>query len=70
MNCLEYALGFWKKNRMYRIYYNSDHVVNLPHGSAAKGFLPIELFGYEHIMDSFEMNDEAKETLKLYFNEA
>jgi hypothetical protein len=70
MNCLEYALGFWKKNRMYQIYYNSDHVINLPAGSRAIGFLPIEEFGYEHMRDSFDLNDEAKETLKLYFNEA
>lgn len=69
MNCLEYALSFWKKNRMYRIYYNSDHVVNLPAVGAAKGFLPIEMFGYEHIRDSFDMNDEAKELLKEYFDE-
>lgn len=30
INCLSYALRFWKKNPLYRIWYNSDHCINIP----------------------------------------
>lgn len=67
INCLEYALFFWKEQPRYRIYYNSDHVINLPDNSTCDGFLPIEEFGYEHLLSSFTLSDQAKEILKEYF---
>ena len=67
INCLEYALFFWEEQPKYRIYYNSDHVINLPGNSICDGFLPIEEFGYEHLLSSFTLSDQAKEILKEYF---
>lgn len=67
INCLEYALFFWKEQPKYRIYYNSDHVINLTGNSTCDGFLPIEEFGYEHLLSSFTLSNQAKEILKEYF---
>lgn len=67
MNCLEYALEFWQKEPEYRIYYNSDHVINLPKGTDVTGFLPLEQFGFEHISNSFTLSGKATEQLIKYF---
>ncbi len=69
INCLEYALFFWEEQPKYLIYYNSDHVINLPGNSVCEGFLEIKEFGYEHLLNSFTLSDQAKEILKKYFNE-
>jgi hypothetical protein len=69
MNCLEYALNFWANNRNYPIWYNSDHVVNLPVGVVCTGFLPLESFGFEHLIKSFEIGEREKEILNEYFKQ-
>ena len=68
MNCMEYALEFWQKEPNYLIYYNSDHAINLPKDTKiSENFLPLKSFGYEHILKSFELSENSKEILKLYF---
>lgn len=69
MNCLAYALRFWKEHPEYRIWYNSFHCINLPEGSSANGFLIAEAFGYEYFSSAFNMllTDEEKELLMEYF---
>jgi len=68
MNCMEYALVFWLKEPDYMIYYNSDHAINLPKDTKiSKNFLPLKSFGYEHVLKSFELSENSKEILKLYF---
>ena len=54
INCLSYALRFWEENPKYKIYYNSDHVINLreqddiDQKAEALGLLAIEEFGYDY----------------------
>ena len=68
MNCMDYALEFWIKEPNYLIFYNSDHAINLPIGTKiSENFLPLKSFGYEHILKSFELSENSKEILKLYF---
>lgn len=69
MNCLSYALHFWKKEPDYKIWYNSSHCINLPMNSSAIGFLPIEEFGYSFILSSFNklLSEEDLIILKDYF---
>jgi len=58
MNCLSYALRFWNKNPLYRIYYNSDHCINIPSSVVnpfpSKEFLPIEEFGYDYFLSWYK----------------
>lgn len=70
MNCLAYALRFWEEQADYRIWYNSGHCINLPTGSSAVGFLPVEDFGYCYFGSSFKelLNEDEKDLLKKYFN--
>lgn len=69
MNCLAYALRFWKQNPRYRIYYDSNHCINvhgrLTHepelkrewGLEKEGsfchFLPIEYYGLQYFESAF-----------------
>lgn len=73
INCLEYALNFWKQDKNYKIYYNSDHCVNLPDGIKIDGFLKIEDFGFNYFENWFKIekliSKEAYEILIEYFNE-
>lgn len=70
MNCLAYALRFWEKEPNYVLYYNSDHVVNLPEGTEVKGFLPAEKFGYVYFAGAAGglLDEYEQELLKRYFN--
>ena len=63
MNCLSYALRYNPPN--YRIYYNSDHCVNLSQGFILEGFLLIEEFGYDYFYKWFEQGLIDEEDLKL-----
>ena len=67
MNCLEYALNFWNDNKDYKLYYNSNHVINsdVPIGG---NFLLAEDFGYDYFINAFELDDKGIELLKQYFN--
>jgi hypothetical protein len=70
MNCLQYALEFWEKNPKYRLWYNSDHVINLPLGSTATGFSPIEDFGFDYFFKWYEdrlINEHGCNLLFDYF---
>jgi hypothetical protein len=73
-NCLCYALRFWNLNKEYKLYYDSNHVINLPinlHSDAESiKYYPIETFGYNHIIKSFEkyLDDYHLNLLNKYFN--
>ncbi len=74
LNCLSYALQFWNKNPDYKIWYNSDHCINIPidtypsfkHG---RMFLPAEEFGYYYFSNAFKdlISEEDHILLKEYF---
>ncbi len=69
-NCLSYALRYWNLYPEYRLYYNSDHVVNLP-VNACIGFLPIEYFGYDYFLNWYKnglINEEDLVLLSRYFS--
>ena len=68
-NCLSYALRYWNLYPEYRLYYNSNHVVNLP-VNACIGFLPIEDFGYDYFFRWYEdklIDNIDLALLNLYF---
>lgn len=65
INCLEYALDFWNENNEYKIYYNSDHCINVPKNHEVHGFLPIESFGFGYFENWFIDKLIAKRTYKL-----
>ena len=70
INCLSYALRSWNLYPEYRLYYNSDHVVNLPI-NACIGFLPIEDFGYDYFFNWYKnglINEEDLILLNRYFS--
>lgn len=68
MNCLQFALLFWDEHPEYGIYYDGDHAINLrePTGN----FIPLENYGYEHILKSFGNTLYPVDRLKLkrYFD--
>ncbi len=68
INCLQFALRFWNKNPQYKIYYNSDHVINMER-CKQDGYLSLESFGFEHIYQSFRTTLKKKDIklLKKYF---
>ena len=68
MNCLAYALRFWKQHSKYRLYYNSCHVINSDENIGGS-FLPLESFGYKHILKAFRnlLDKEELKLLKDYF---
>lgn len=65
MNCLEYALGFWDKNPNYLLHYNSDHVINLPVGATATGFLEIKDYGFGYFERWYAQGLITETALKL-----
>ncbi len=78
MNCLQYALEFWSQNPDYSLFYNSDHVVNLPDFNnplvkakyAEIGFLPLTEFGYVYFAEWYYkglIDDKALQLLIKYF---
>lgn len=70
INCLSYALRYWNLYPEYRLYYNSDHVVNLP-VNVCIGFLPIEDFGYDYFFSWYKnslINEDDLVLLNRYFN--
>jgi hypothetical protein len=74
INCLAYALRFWKVNPEYKLYYNSDHVINSPNWAPSiqgGNYLTAEEFGYNYFSSAFKelLNEEEKVLLKEYFNE-
>lgn len=69
-NCLQYALEFWEKYPSYRLWYNGDHVINLPLGSTATGFLPIEDFGFDYFHNWYTgglIDEKSCDLLFTYF---
>jgi hypothetical protein len=70
MNCLAYALRFWKEHPHYRLYYNSDHVVNARTVLGGE-WLPAEDYGYDYFQSAFAglLDVEEQELLKQYFNQ-
>lgn len=73
LNCLQFALRFWNENNDYKLFYNSDHVINLEiknENTNLLNYLPIEGFGYNNIYNAFleTLTDEDIKLLKKYFN--
>jgi len=71
INCLSYALRYWNLYPEYRLYYNSDHCVNLPIGAECTGFLPIEDFGYDYFLNWYKnglINEDDLVLLNNYFS--
>lgn len=69
MNCLAFALRYWKKNPLYTIVYNQKHVINVPYDTIVPGFSPLESFEYEDIFTIFKdkLSLDEKELLMDYF---
>ena len=70
INCLSYALRYWELHYEYRLYYNSEHVINLP-VNVYTGFLPIEDFGYDYFFNWYKnglINEEDLVLLNRYFS--
>ncbi len=70
-NCLEWNLKFWSKNKSYKLYYNSDHVIALEDRSLpvlTTNYLPIECFGIDYFINAFSVKDDViLGLLKDYF---
>lgn len=72
INCLEYALQYWEKNPKYKLWYNSDHVINIPENTTAafggiNKYRPIEDFGFVYVVNAFDLSDRGIKLLKRYF---
>lgn len=70
MNCLAYALRFWKENPDYKLYYNSNHVINSVSSITGGGYLPAENYGYGYFVRAFDelLSPQEHALLKEYFN--
>lgn len=68
-NCLGYALRFWHENPKYRLYYNSDHVINSPVKIQGGHWLPVEDYGYSYFSSAFKglLTEEEENLLWCYF---
>lgn len=67
MNCLQYALKFWSKNRDFFIYYNMNHVINLEKGlRRPKGYIHLHNYTYEGLVKSFGLGPTYQRLLKKY----
>jgi hypothetical protein len=71
MNCLEGSLLVWKSNQDMRLWYNSNHVVIIENEFNLDLFhyLPIEDFGFDHLVESFGLTDFYQVLLKEYFDQ-
>lgn len=68
-NCLVYALKVWTNDRKSKIYYNGDHCVNAGSRISGDNYLPIEDYGCEHMLKSFEhISPIYKKRLIEYFD--
>lgn len=78
MNCLVYALRFWKDNPDYGLWYNSNHVINIPKGldvmfkctvTGKVPYRPVEEYGYDYFASAFKefLNEEDLALLIKYF---
>lgn len=69
MNCLQFALSFWKDNPRYRLLYNSDHVINVPIGTDVAGFLELNDFGIDYFLSAFKESLSSEDIclLQEYF---
>lgn len=69
MNCLSYALRFWDKMPQYKMYYNSDHVINAKSPITGDNYLAVEYFGYDYFISAFEglLTEKDEKLLKKYF---
>lgn len=74
MNCLEFALNVWRKNKTYKIWYSSNHCINIPEDVVNpfpnKEFVEAEKFGYTYFYNSFKevLPKTHLKILKQYFN--
>jgi hypothetical protein len=74
-NCLCYALRFWNNNPEYRLYYDSNHVINsdcppIKLLSSGIDFAPIEEYGHGYFSSAFAeyLDEYHKVLLDKYFN--
>jgi len=72
MDCLEGSLEIWLKNRDMKLWYNSNHVVIIEseYNLDLFHYLPIEDFGFDHLVDSFDLSHKYQQILKEYFDES
>lgn len=73
INCLAYALRFWKQEPSMRLYYCSGHVINSHAPINTEGspkWLPAEDYGFNYFIGSFGdlLDDYEKVLLRKYFN--
>lgn len=68
VNCLSYALWFWKRHPKYKIVYNGDHAINVPINVKVQGFISLRLYGYMYFRSAFrdELTKGDFETLEEY----
>lgn len=68
INCLVYALRYWRDNKKYKILYDGNHVINAPAGVEVAGFLPLGFYGSSNLFISFkgELLLQDAELLKEY----
>lgn len=69
MNCLAYALQFWDKFPNYKLFYNSNHVINAYENVTGSGYLPAEAYGYIYFKSAFDglLTTKEEQLLKKYF---
>lgn len=73
-NCLGFALEFWQREVEYKIWYNSDHAINIDINTqvmfkGSREFLPLETFGLEAVYNSHKANlnkDEVEILIEYY----
>jgi len=68
-NCLEWNLNFWNKNREYKLFYNSNHVIAIEKENASTlplTYLPLEDFGIGYFINAFSLKGEYVTVLKDY----
>lgn len=69
INCLAYALQYWDKYPNYKLYYNSDHVINSKYPIDNGDYLPAIEYGYNYFKGAFKglLNRKEQALLKKYF---
>lgn len=77
MNCLEFALNEWDNDSSITILYNGDHVICEKRGfmfdktgpvPELEKYLPLQEYGFHHILHSFKLAPYTERLLRRYFN--
>lgn len=74
MNCLEWCLDFWSKNRDYALFYNHNHVIAVKGSSVqVAGLTDLQYeelrgCGYDYFVSAFDLDKTYTKILYEYFN--